>query len=473
MSEFDDKNEEVKEEISDVTETESEADTETVPDTKPEETESETNSGTVGNTETDAADRNEEQTNNATDRGFLNRVEIENDVPDPDMPSYSKGVKIFAVVLALAIIISGSLVAGYFKGKSDSHTNADVYVGLESIPKDKDAKTEAQVYGDVNKSIVGISVYNAAGNIANASGVIYSKEGYIVTNDHIYSEVPAPKFMVYFYDGSERTATYVAGDTVSDLAVLKLDNAAGLTPAVFGNSKEIYCGQKVVAVGRPSSASDASSITSGIVSLPKRRVKTTSNYTANLIQTDSAINPGSSGGALVNMYSQVIGITSSKLAGVEYDAIGFAIPTTTVKRVAEQLIKSGKVTDRAKLGITYTEVDSVVAQINNFSSTGLSVVSVSNDSDLYSKVVKGDLITHVNGTEIKNDDVILDVIEESKAGDKLTLTVLSSSGISKDYTVTLKANIGESSYTLTPKQQTAPDNSGEGSSSEFNFPFGE
>lgn len=436
MSEFEDKNEEVKE-------------------------------------ETEPNLNKEEEAKADTNTGFLNRVEIENDKPDPDISSYTKGVKIFAVVLALAIIVSGALVAGYFKGKSESNFNSAVSVGLESMPKDKNAKTEAQVYADVNKSIVGISVYNAAGNIANASGVIYSKEGYIVTNDHIYSEVPAPKFMVYFYDGSERTATYVAGDTVSDLAVLKLDDTTALTPAVFGNSKEAYCGQKVVAVGRPSSASDASSITSGIVSLPKRRVKTTSNYTANLIQTDSAINPGSSGGALVNMYSQVIGITSSKLAGVEYDAIGFAIPTTTVKRVVEQLIKSGKVTDRAKLGITYTEVDSVVAKINNFPSTGLSVVTVSNDSDLYSKVVKGDLITHVNGVEIKTDDVILDVIEESKAGDKLTLTVLSSSGTSKDYTVTLKSNVGESSYTLTPKQKGESDNSNEGSGSEFNFPFGE
>ncbi|MBP3705971.1 MAG: hypothetical protein J6J13_01810, partial [Clostridia bacterium] len=165
-----------------------------------------------------------------------------------------------------------------------------------------------------------------------------------------------------------------------------------------------------------------------------------------LIQTDSAINPGSSGGALINMYGQIIGITASKLAGVQYDAVGFAIPTTTVKRVVEQLIKHSKVIDRAKLGITYKEVNSVTAQIENFSNIGLYIDSVAEDSDIYGKAHKNDLITHINGILITNDDIVLDIIEESYAGDIVKLTIVSSNGITNTYEVTLKANIGQSSY---------------------------
>jgi serine protease Do len=276
------------------------------------------------------------------------------------------------------------------------------------------------------------------------------------------------------HDGTERTATYIAGDTISDLAILKLDNTSNIEPAVFGDSREIFCGENVVAVGRPSDATADSSITSGIISLTKRRIQTTSNYSARLIQTDSAINPGSSGGALVNMYGQVIGITASKLAGVEYDAIGFAIPTTTVKRVCEQLITHGKVTNRAKLGITYNEINSVTAEIRKLENVGLYIVSVGEDSDLYGKVVEGDMITHINGIEITNDDIVLDLLEECVAGDQITLSVVNSRGGVQDYTVTLKANIGESSYkdalgSVTPDG----DSSGNPSGPTFDFPFGE
>ncbi len=446
------------------------------PDTEISEAVSDTeNTGTAKNPVQDfneSAEASAEAQPENKNAPFLQKIEIEDDVRDEHTAVQNKGVKIFAFILVCAIVLSSVCAAGYYAGRSSVKKGVSVDLELESVPKDEDAKTPAQVYNDVNKSIVGISVYNTKGDVASASGVIYSEEGYIVTNDHIYAEIAAAEFMIHFYDGSERTASYLAGDTVSDLAVLKLDDARGIVPATFGNSAELYCGQPVVAVGRPNSATDDSSITSGIVSAAKRRVQTTTNYSANLIQTDSAINPGSSGGALVNMYSQVIGITSSKLAGVQYDSIGFAIPTTITKRVVEQLIKSGKVTDRAKLGITYTELNSVYAKVQDISTTGLLVVSVSNDSDLYGKVVKGDIITHINGTKITADDMVLDIIEESRAGDKINLTVLSQSGMSSDYTVKLKANVGESSYTLKITNNDESDSYGN-SGGTFNFPFGE
>ncbi len=415
----------------------------------------------------------------AEEEPVWNKVEYTPAGKIEDYKPMGKGLKIFCAVMALVLALTATTSAGYFMGRnsvSKGYVGNKVEVDLAARPQDTDQSTPAQVYKMLNESVVGIRIYNAAGEASDASGVIYSKDGYIVTNDHIYSEIGAPKFKVFTHDGTEYDAVYVAGDTVSDLAVLKIENGKNFKVAEFGDSEQLINGEEVVAIGRPSDATDNSSITSGIISLTRRRVKTTSSYTASLIQTDSAINPGSSGGALVNMYGQVIGITSSKLAGVEYDAIGFAIPTKTMKRVVEQLIKEGKVVDRAKLGITYTEVNSVTAEIERYAAVGLMVVSVGEDSDIYGKVGEGDMITHVNGIEITNDDIVLDIIEDCKAGDTISLTVLHSNETTVDYKVNLRANISESSYSTVMRDRKNPaeeESSGNSNGGIFDFPFGE
>ena len=410
--------------------------------------------------------------NNLTPQNRINYSEV---LPVKDYKPMSKGLKAFALIMAAVIMLTGASVAGYFLGRNStgSGTRKNVTVNLAAKPADTDEMTAAQVYEKVNSSVVGITVYNSAGDGSQASGVLYSEDGYIITNDHIYSEVGAPKFKIYTSDGKEYDAKYIAGDQISDLAVLKIDGR-GFTPARFGNSDEIIYGENVVAVGRPSDATQASSITKGIISSTGRRVKTTSNYSAKLIQTDSAINPGSSGGALVNMYGQVIGITSSKLAGVSYDAVGYAIPTKTMKRICEELIKNGKVVSRAKLGITYTAINSVTAEINGYDCVGLYVASVSEDSDLYGKISEGDVITHINGIEVTSDDIVLDIIEESSAGDKISVTVLTKKGNEVTLDAVLKANVGESSYTTEINSSESSDNDSSSSSGgTFNFPFGE
>ena len=408
------------------------------------------------------------------EESFANPINYSAVKPIDDYKPMSKGLKFFAIIMAALILLSASCVTGYFFGKNSNNlsNSKDIEMSLAAKPKETDELTPAQIYNTVNKSIVGIYIYNAEGKASQASGVVYSKDGYIVTNDHIYSEISSPKFKVYTSDGKEYNATYVAGDKISDLAVLKI-NDGKFSPAVFGNSKELIYGERVVAIGRPNDAIADSSITSGIISAVHRRVQTTSSYSASLIQTDSAINPGSSGGALVNMYGQVVGITSSKLAGVEYDAIGYAIPTVTVKRIVEELIKEGKVVSRAKLGISYTAINSVTAELNGLDYTGLSVASVTEDSDLFGKLNVGDVITHVNGIEITNDNVILDIIENSKAGDKISITVVSKNGRASDYDVVLKANIGESSYTTEKIPDTSSEQSSGSNGGTFDFPFGE
>ena len=406
----------------------------------------------------------------------LNKVSYSPKEQVNDYRPFSKGLKIFCAALAAVILLTAACTGGYYLGKSgtpgEGYYKSDVKVDLAAKPKSGDGMTAAEVYEAVNPSIVGVRAYNSS-SATEATGVIYTEDGYVITNDHIYESIGAPKFKIYAYDGTEYDAEYVAGDTISDLAVLKIKKGKNLKPATFGNSSELVCGENVFAIGRPSDASDKTSITAGTVSLTSRRVKSRTNYSTSFIQTDSAINPGSSGGALSNMYGQVVGITSSKLSGSEYDRIGFAIPSVTVKRVVDQLISKGKVTNRAKLGITYTEINSVVKQIGNYASVGLLVDTVNEDSSLSGKVKKGDIITHVNGKEINKDDVMLDVIEASNAGDEIKITVLSS-GKKADYTVKLGANVGESSY---KEEETAKYNSSESENSSdsegtFDFPFG-
>ncbi len=396
-----------------------------------------------------------------------------------DKKPMSRGLKFFIFLLVGVIALTTACAGGYFLGKisvSDEFQPGNVKVGLAAKPADTDEMTSAQVYEKVNKSVVGICVYNLDGEASSASGVFYSQDGYIVTNDHIYSEISNPKFKVYTHDNKEYDAQYVAGDIVSDLAVLKI-NVGGFEAAEFGDSDQIIFGENVVAVGRPGGAANDSSITKGIISATSRRVQTTSSYSARLIETDCPINPGSSGGALVNMYGQVVGITSSKLASSNIDAVGYAIPTTTVKRIVEELIEKGKILSRAKLGITYRAIDSVTAEVEGLKFNGLYVDSVSEDSDLYKKIFSGDIITHINDIKVTADEIVLDIIEKSKAGDKVKVTFVNENGKTQTIEAVLKANVGESSYNKSNENEmeSLPQLPGNNPDEEgaFNFPFGE
>ncbi len=392
--------------------------------------------------------------------------------PVPDTKPANKGLKIFALVVAVALVLTAACSAGYFWGRSGSKTlyKQPAEMDLASRPENTDEMTAAQVYDSVNQSIVGIVIYDIAGQGSQASGIIYSNDGYIITNDHIYSEIPSAKFKVYTHDGKEYDAKFVAGDSISDLAVLKIDGVKDLTPAKFGNSDELYHGQNVVAVGRPTDATSPSSITTGIVSAVSRRLRTASNYSARLIQTDCAINPGSSGGALVDMYGHVVGVTSSKLVSTAYDNVGYAIPTTVTKRIVEELISEGKVVSRAKLGITYTMIDTLAAELKGYDHIGLYIATVAEDSGLYGKAFEGDIITHINDIPVTNDTVVLDIIENSRAGDKITVTIVTTNGQNKTVTAQLKANLSESSYKTSSELIDEGSSDGKGT---FDFPEGE
>lgn len=369
------------------------------------------------------------------------------------------GAKIFALVLAFVLLLLVAFSTGYFIGANDIKIN----VALDERPSG-DVLNTSEIYNKVNPSVVGIVVYNENGKSSMASGVVYSQDGYIVTNDHIYSEIPNAKFKIFTSDGKEINATYVAGDTRSDLAVLKA-NTIGLKVAEFGNSNECVVGEGAVAIGRPAGATNASNISKGIICGTNVRVKSiTTSYSERFIQTDAAINPGSSGGALCNMYGQVIGITSSKLIGNAYEGVGYAIPTARMKIIVESLIKNKSVVTRGKIGITYSEIDSVISEITALPK-GLYVSSVDKESKLYDSLRNGDVITAVNNVEASAENVLM-IVEDSNPGDNITFTVYRKS-TNKTFTVSAKllADKGSSSYTTKTDDKKEDYNS-----NDFDFP---
>lgn len=186
--------------------------------------------------------------------------------------------------------------------------------------------------------------------VSEGSGIIATSDGYIITNAHVVEGASSLK--VILSDGTSYEAQLVGSDSITDLAVIKID-ATGLQAAEFGSSGDLEVGDSVMAIGNPGGLELSSSVTQGIVSALNRQITNSeTGYTMDCIQTDTAINPGNSGGALVNMYGQVVGINSSKIVAEGFEGLGFAIPIDDAQSVISNLKEYGYVKDRAVLGIT-------------------------------------------------------------------------------------------------------------------------
>lgn len=311
----------------------------------------------------------------------------------------------------------------------------------ESAPVEG-AMSIPQVAEAVLPSVVGVIKYDNDQYFeisGYGSGIVMSADGYIITNAHVVAG--GTGFKVQFTDGEAFDAEMIGFDTVTDLAVLKID-AADLTPAVFGDSDSIRVGETVVAIGNPAGMELASSVTSGIVSAVNREVQT-SNYNMTYIQTDAAINPGNSGGALVNEFGQVIGINSSKIVAAGYEGIGFAIPITSAKPVIDDIIANGRVTGRVMLGITCRVVDEVDAR-NYQIQMGLMIDSIDDSSDLVAGgVQRGDILTHIDGERVYDLTGVRNVLDKHKPGDAVTLTLYRRIG-TKEQTFDVKTTLKES-----------------------------
>ncbi len=199
--------------------------------------------------------------------------------------------------------------------------------------------TAKEVYQKVSPSVVGVvaTITDQEGNSSTdqGSGIVATKDGYIITNSHVVNDSRGTQVKVVTKDEEEYTGTVIGYDRNTDLAIVKID-AEDLVPAEFGDADAMEVGDTVLAIGNPGGLEYASSMTRGIVSALNRKLSSNSDNGMTYIQTDAAINPGNSGGALVNEYGQVIGINSSKLVAEDFEGMGFAIPVSKAPGYSEQ-----------------------------------------------------------------------------------------------------------------------------------------
>lgn len=254
------------------------------------------------------------------------------------------------------------------------------------------------------------------------SGSIVSKDGYIVTNSHVVSDGDVNEINVLFSDGSKAPAKLVWNDATLDLAVVKVDKE-NLPVMELGDSDEVGVGDRVVAIGNPLGLQLQSTVTSGIISGLNRSVSfNTGAQMDGLMQTDAAINAGNSGGALLNAKGEQIAINTAKAGNS--DGIGFAIPINIVKPVIDQIKQNGKF-NSVYLGITGQSLDYFLQypQINLGDlkdKKGVVVASVFDDNDL---LKKGDLITAIDGNEVKDMISLKKQLLNYKVGDSAKITV--------------------------------------------------
>lgn len=299
----------------------------------------------------------------------------------------------------------------------------------------------------------------------SGSGIIISKDGYILTNNHVVKNASENGIKVILTDKREFTAKLIGVDPNTDVAVIKVD-ATDLPVATIGNSDEVQVGQWVVAIGNPLGLN--STVTAGIVSALGRNIQLgNDNYAINnFIQTDAAINPGNSGGALVDINGNLVGInTAIKTTNGYYQGYGFAIPINLAKNVASELMKNGKVT-RGYIGVTIKDVDIKEAKglgLNKVQGVLVQDVIAGGAGDL-AGVKSGDVILTVDGKEVNAANELQTIIGSHHPGDEVSLKIYRD-GKTIDKTVILKPKVENANQTA--ENTTPKDNSTEMTSKSF------
>ena len=316
--------------------------------------------------------------------------------------------------------------------------------------------TPAEVYAANVHSTVGITTsittnfwgYQTT-SAASGSGFIISDDGYILTNFHVIED--SDSITVSTYDGENYDAKLIGYDESNDIAVLKIE-AQDLTPVVLGDSDNLNVGDSVVAIGNPLGELTFS-LTTGAISAKGREVTFSGGTTMTLLQTDCAINSGNSGGALFNLYGEVIGVTNAKYSSsssseASIDNIGFAIPINSIRSIVESIIEKGYVS-KPYMGVTVSDV-SESYQIYGLPA-GAAIQSVTEGSPAEEAGLKlGDIVTMAGDTEITCANDLIEVVSAAQVGDSITLTVYR-----RGQTMTLTVVIGEQIQSLTSSSSSS------------------
>lgn len=344
---------------------------------------------------------------------------------------------------------------------STGKDGGDVTINVENVTSPATA-----VAKKVSPSIVGIKVttvvnYGPYGNresTGEGSGIIYTSDGYIITNYHVIENMltssgeknPNSTLKVYLNQDSsqEYSGTVIGYDQGADLAVIKIDKT-GLTPIEIGNSDEINVGDIAIAIGNPGGLDFMGSTSQGIISGLNRSIQSEGTYEdLKLIQTDAAINPGNSGGALCDINGKLIGVNSVKLVQTGYEGMGFAIPVNSVVEICNNIIANGT-SSSTYLGLDFN--DSITSEMlkNQGYPIGIVVNNVASGSPAETAGFQtDDILTSFNGKDIVSTSDLMNAKKDCKAGDTVTAKVyrlsLSRSGFTQkwvgeyiDLTITL------------------------------------
>ena len=390
---------------------------------------------------------------------LTNTIKELNDSLNKDKPKVKSRVKSYISVMLATSIVSSVVVGGglYFKFSDDlekqnelikQFTASEVYTSnVKSTVDNITLKTAlakgsavTQVAKEVGPSIVGIKVTTVSTykgffeglpseSKSEGSGIIISKDGYIVTNYHVVESAdpknPSSKkstLEVFLADNRQVKAKFIGGDSQDDLAVIKVD-LKDLPAAELGDSSKLEVGEMAVAIGNPLGLEFMGSVTAGVISALNRTMNI-DDKTLSLIQTDAAINPGNSGGALVNSQGQIIGINSVKISVSGVEGLGFAIPINTAIPIIDQLIMFGYVKGRPMIGIGGREISDLVAQLYNLP-RGIYVTEVSEGSGAAKAgIQKGDILISLAGKEVKAMKDLDSIKKPYKAGQTVTAVIM-------------------------------------------------
>ncbi|MCL2167104.1 MAG: trypsin-like peptidase domain-containing protein [Clostridiales bacterium] len=354
-------------------------------------------------------------------------------------PAKRSGTKTVAAILCCLFLMLGSGLAGakisenYYNalpGNAESayssNSEADVMGTVDSgsiqrtggVNPGGQSLSLTELFAGANPAVVAISTETTGRNVfgrtvtlpAAGSGFIISEDGYIVTNNHVIEN--AGSITVLLYDGTKYPAVLVGRDPESDLAVLRIE-ARDLQYLSWGDSAAMLVGEQVVAIGNPL-GEFANSMTVGYISALDREINI-DGVPRNMLQTDAAVNEGNSGGPLLNLKGQVIGIVSAKSSGMNVEGLGFAIPSGKAKSIVEQLIRDGYVKGRAVMGVT---VSTQAAESGQF----VYVESVNPGSAAdKAGMAAGDIILAAKGTAVESVEGLKEIINNLSPGDELAL----------------------------------------------------
>lgn len=348
--------------------------------------------------------------------------------------------KAFAVTLIICMVISAAVGAGayalamsHFGGavidKTITTTNYNLAqaTGSELSVQEIIAKNENSVVAISTESVATDTWLRQYVTKGAGSGVIYSEDGYIITNNHVIED--ASTIEVTLYDGSSYDATLVASDEQTDLAVIKIDQK-GLTPVTIGTMDNLNVGDLVVAIGNPLGTLSGTA-TEGIISALEREI-TLDGKTMTLIQTSASINPGNSGGGLFDQFGNLIGIVVAKSSGSDVEGLGFAIPCDKVSTVVKSLIKNGYVEGRPAAGINVIDLTSAQKAMQyGVSITGVYIQDVTGENAKKAGLKAGDLIYYLDDVKITDTSTLLNTIQSHQVGDIVEFTVVRGNEIKK------------------------------------------